>query len=225
MSGLETDAGVRDMEPMTQDAREPMFNAPWPALTVSVVIVALYAMQGGLGDAAFLRLTLRPADLWAGDWIGLVTSLFLHGSWGHVLMNAAFALAFGAPVARFLGLGPGGALSFLGFYLLCGVLAGLGYALIHPSGLAPLVGASGAVAGLMGAASRLLERRGVLGRLLSPTVVSMGLAWLAVNLLVAVTGLAPGLQAGASVAWEAHLVGFVAGALLIGPLARLRGRV
>ncbi|MDB5455890.1 MAG: Rhomboid family protein [Caulobacter sp.] len=212
------------MEAMTQDVREPMFNAPWPALTVAVTIVALYAVQGGLDDATFLRLTLRPADLWAGDWIGLLTSLFLHGGWAHALMNAAFALAFGAPVARFLGLGPGGALSFLGFYLLCGVLAGLGFALIHPNEQAPLVGASGAVAGLMGAAARLIERRGVLGRLLSPVVVSMGVAWLVVNLLVAVTGLAPGLQAGAAVAWEAHLVGFAAGALLIGPLAWIRGR-
>jgi membrane associated rhomboid family serine protease len=207
-----------------QDAHEPMFNAPWPALTVAVVIVALYAVQGGLSDAAFLRLTLRPADLWAGDWTGLVTSQFLHFNWAHALMNAVFALAFGAPVARFLGLNLAGALSFFGFYLLCGALAGLGYALIHPHSATMLYGASGAVSGLTGAAARLFDRRGVLGPVFSPMAVALGATTLGINLLFALTGLFPGLPAGVGVAWEAHVIGFVAGLLLIGPLARLRGR-
>jgi membrane associated rhomboid family serine protease len=89
-----------------------------------------------------------------------------------------------------------------------------------------MVGASGAASGLVAGASRLVAGRGRLGPIWAPFVITMGLAWLLVNLLVAgvmavgATGLLPG-TGGAGVAWEAHLAGFLAGALLIGPFARL----
>ena len=62
-----------------------------------------------------LSYAFSPALLAEGQWVGLVTSLFLHGNWAHALMNAAFALAFGAPVAAYLGARLGGALLFFAF--------------------------------------------------------------------------------------------------------------
>src|SRR5690606_11324342 len=119
-----------------------------------------------------------------GRWTPLITAIFLHGGWLHLFINAAFLLAFGVPVARYLGSSLSSALMFFIFFLVCGVLGSLAYAAFDPSSRQLMVGASGAVAGLMGAASRLVERRGRLGPFSSRTVIFMGLAWLAVNLLV-----------------------------------------
>lgn len=201
---------------------ERMFNAPWPALAVAGVILASYAAQGLLPDQG-QAYALYPAEVMAGRPLGLLTSLFLHGGWPHALMNAAFGLAFGAPVARLFGLRAAGVLAFFIFYLLCGVLAGLTFVALHRTGLNPVVGASGAVAGLMGAAARLMERRDRLGSPFSRSALSMAAAWIIVNLLIAATGWAPG-SGGAPVAWEAHLGGFAAGLVLVGPFARLLRR-
>jgi membrane associated rhomboid family serine protease len=135
-------------------------------------------------------------------------------------MNAAFAVAFGSPVARFFGLGGRGVGVLALFYVVCGVLANLAFAGVHPHEATPLVGASGAISGLMGAAARLIGGRGEVGPMLSPPVLAIGAATIVANLLVAGTGLAPGLG-GSTIAWEAHLGGFLAGVLLIGPTARL----
>src|SRR5688572_26890250 len=107
---------------------EPMFNAPWPALVLVALIVGGYAVQSrGPLEALVLSFAFSPALLDEGQWTGLVSSLFLHGSWTHALMNAGFALAFGAPVAAYFGTRPGGALLFFLFYIVSGVLANLGY--------------------------------------------------------------------------------------------------
>src|SRR4051812_692328 len=112
--------------------REPMFNAPWPVTVVVVAIVGAYALQVLWGaDAAVDRFGLHPALLWRGDFGALIAMLFLHGGWPHAIMNALAALAFGAPVARFLGTGPRGGAAFFAFYVLCGVLSGVGYAAMH----------------------------------------------------------------------------------------------
>ncbi|OJU12925.1 MAG: hypothetical protein BGN86_02455 [Caulobacterales bacterium 68-7] len=201
--------------------REPVFNAPWTAVLMAAVLILCFLGQGGLSESQFYDWTLRPTAVLAGDPTGLFTSMFLHGGWAHVLMNAAFCLAFGAPVARLLGTDARGASATFGLYIVCGLLAGAGYVALHTSSDAPVVGASGAVAGLMGAASRLIATPGQVGPLRSRPVISMALAWLVVNLLVAVFGF-PG-SGGAAIAWEAHLAGYVAGLLLIGPTARLVG--
>jgi membrane associated rhomboid family serine protease len=203
--------------------REPLFNAPWPALALVAAIVGGYALQSqGPLEALMLSYAFSPALLAEGQWMGLVTSLFLHGNWAHALMNAAFALAFGAPVAAYLGTRLGGALLFFAFYMVCGVLANLGYAGLHLYEQTALVGASGAVAGLMGAASRLMAGQGDLGPILSRPVLGMGAAWLAVNLLIGFIGstLIPGAQ-GMAIAWEAHVAGFVVGVLLMSPVSWL----
>lgn len=204
--------------------REPIFNAPWPPLLISAVIVGLYALQSTAPLGAVVdRFGFSPAALAAGEWARLVTALFVHGTWTHALLNGAFALAFGAPVARFLGASPSGVIGFFVFYFGCGVLASLGHAAVHPGDATPLVGASGAVSGLMGAAARLIATRGErLGGLTSPPVISMSVALLIVNMLLAVFG-APG-SGGMPIAWEAHLFGFAAGLFGIGLITGLFGR-
>ncbi|WP_374575475.1 rhomboid family intramembrane serine protease [Phenylobacterium sp.] len=199
--------------------REPIFNAPWPALAIVAAIVGGYALQSLFPqDPIIARYGFSPAGFAAGERASVVTALFIHGGWAHALMNAAGALAFGAPVARLFGLRVAGVAAFFAFYLICGVISIWSYALIHPGAQIILVGASGAVSGLMGAVSRLLAGRGRLGPFLSAPVIGMAAAWVIINLLVAVLGLTPGMGQ-TPVAWEAHLTGYAAGLLLVGPFA------
>src|SRR5258708_6170570 len=107
--------------------REPAFNAPWTILALIAVLLAVHGCRLALG-VGLGRFALTSEDLDQGRWTPLISHLFVHASWAHVLMNCAFALAFGAPVARFLGAGGRGALAFFAFFLLCGLLAALGYA-------------------------------------------------------------------------------------------------
>lgn len=213
-------------DPGQRPAPEPIVNAPWPVVALTLAIIGAYLLQSRypldwVADAfAFspALLTSQPERL--------LTSLFVHGAWAHALLNAAFVLAFGAPVARLFGARLVGVMAFFGFYVLCGVVASLGFALLHWGQAAALIGASGAASGLMGAAARIIGGRGRVGPLFSQAVTGMGLAWLLVNAIMAVApgGLIPGVGASASVGWEAHLAGFAAGVLLIGPFGRLAPR-
>jgi membrane associated rhomboid family serine protease len=203
--------------------REPVLNAPWPPLLLCLTLLALYAAQSAWGGFAAIEAhALIPVRVITGEWGGLATHLFLHGGWAHVLLNTAGLLAFGTAVARLLGLGVRGGAAFLAFYLACGVLAGAAFVALNPVGETPVVGASGAVAGLMAGASRLIERPGRLSGWRSPPVIGMGAAWLVINIAAAVLGTLPG-AGGASIAWEAHLAGYAAGLLLIAPAWRLSG--
>ncbi|MFY8208334.1 MAG: rhomboid family intramembrane serine protease [Caulobacter sp.] len=202
---------------------EPILNAPWPALLVAAAVIIPHLLLQGASQEVIYSLALVPREFWEGRWTGAVTMLFVHGGWIHAIMNAAFGLAFGAPVSRVLGLNVRGGGIFCLFYLVCGVIAGVGFAAIHPEGMSPVVGASGAIAGLMGAAARTMDSApGQLGPMFGPRVISLGLGWLVVNLVLAVTGSLLTMGAG-GVAWEAHLIGFAVGVLLIGPFARWAG--
>ena len=209
--------------------REPAFNLPWPVAVLAVVLIGAHAARLGLRvpPDAF---ALTRSDLLSGAIAPLFTYIFVHGSWPHVLLNSLFCVAFGAPVARWLGTGARGGLAFFVFFIACGVTAGVGYGGWfdltvflgrHPSEWA-LVGASGAASGLMGAAARLIEGRGRLGSIVGRQVVGMGAAWVLANVVLGVFGLTPG-TGGAPVAWEAHIIGFFAGVLLIGITGRLAG--
>lgn len=204
--------------------REPMFNIPLAALLVIVSIVGSYAVQQFLPPSDWIGLALSPKGLADGRWWPLVTSLFLHSGWLHALANAGWALAFGPPVARLMGAGPRGTAVFLLFYLVCGALAGWAFCLVHPGETGLVVGASGAVSALMGGASRLIDWRGHLAPVWTRTAIAMAVFMVIGNVLLSFSGLTPGAE-GLSIAWEAHIGGFFAGLLLIGPFARLaRGR-
>jgi membrane associated rhomboid family serine protease len=206
-------------------AAEPILRAPWPPLLIAALILLFYMGQTLTADptAVAQEFGFSAAAFQGGNWGGLITALFVHGNWPHAILNSLFALAFGAPVVRLFGKGALASAVFFAFYFACGALASLGFVLLHLGSPAVLVGASGAVAGLMGAASRLIERRGTLAPFTSRTVMGMAAAWVAVNLVFAVAGLK--LVAGPMpVAWEAHLIGYAAGLLLVGPVAHLLRR-
>lgn len=207
---------------LTEPSSERILLAPPVALLVAASMPALYWFQERQYDYG-LSLAFRPESLFTGGWWpGLVTSMFLHGGWAHVAMNAVGALAFGPPIARLLP-GARGAAAFLAFYMVCGVIAVIGYALVHPTTQGPLVGASGAVFGLIGGALRLLGRRdGRIRPLRDPRFLKTAGVLMALNAVTGLIGLAPGME-GAQIAWEAHAFGFVAGALLLGPWVRLFG--
>ena len=204
--------------------REPPFRGPWTVWTIALVMMACYAVQSLVldSDVAVAAFAFWPAQLDHGRFAPLLTALFVHGSWSHAGMNAVGALAFGAPVARYFGLGPRGALGLLLFYMTCGALSCLGYAAAHLHDMTPLVGASGAVSGLLGGSSRLLERRGVISPLASRTVVASTAAWVVINALMGLMHYAPGLGE-VNVAWEAHIAGYFAGLLLVRPFTALFG--
>ncbi len=221
----------RTLERPTKDAdlngerrSEPVFNAPWPAIAVIVSIPLLNFVQQkyldptGLSDA----FTLVPAEALAGRWETFLTYMALHAGWTHALINTTGALAFAPAVAKLLGGRAGGVFGFFLFYIVCGVAAGLGYALLHPHAGYPVVGASGAISGLMGAAIRLLNPERRLAPVLSRTVVATTAAFAVLNAVLGLTSLTP-MAGGGPVAWEAHIIGFLAGLLLIGPWAALFG--
>ena len=207
--------------------REPAFNIPWPVAVLAVGLIGAHAARLLLGISVD-AFALTRSDLKMGVVGPLFTYMLVHGSWTHVLLNTVFSIAFGAPVSRWLGGGPRGGLAFFVFFIACGVVAGLGYGglfdLTVRFGRAPadwaMVGASGAASGLMGAASRLVEGRGRLGSMVGSRVVGMGAAWILANAVLGLSGLTPG-TGGAPVAWEAHIIGFFAGVLLIGLAGRL----
>jgi membrane associated rhomboid family serine protease len=215
----QTDAPIDQPGPQ----RERIFNAPWTIVALPALLIALYALQSiVLSDPQVAHWSLTRAALAAGRWQTLLTALFLHASWTHVLMNSVTIVAFGPPAARLMGTDARGAATFYAFYLTCGVLAGLGFLAVDPDATAGVVGASGAVSGLLGAASRIIEGRGRIGPIFGRTVLGMALAWTIANVILGVTGWTPG-AAGLQVAWQAHLAGYLAGVLLIGPFARLSG--
>jgi membrane associated rhomboid family serine protease len=205
--------------------REPMFNAPWPATTLVGALAGSYAAQTWLGGGRDMAAVagFAPEDLVNGRWWTILLALVIHASWMHVLSNALGALIFGPPVARLFGPGLKAAGAFFLFFVVCGVVASLGWAALPWGESVAAVGASGAVFGLIGAASRLYGRETGLSPILSPLPMGMAVAFIVVNLLYGIFG-TPLMEPGVVVAWEAHVVGFIAGLLLVGPFASVLDR-
>jgi membrane associated rhomboid family serine protease len=152
------------------------------------------------------------------NWLSPVVSMFLHGSWGHLLFNGLFLWVFGNNIEDVMGRG-----RFLVFYLLCGIAAAVTHVLLQPASAVPTVGASGAISGVMGAYLLLFPRVRV--RMLFIFVIFFRviplpawlvlLWWFGLQVLLGVldaTALEP-TQGGVAV-W-AHVGGFVAGLALV----------
>ncbi|HEY2049137.1 MAG TPA: rhomboid family intramembrane serine protease [Caulobacteraceae bacterium] len=221
---------LQEAEGLRVRRREPAINAPWVVTGLILALIAAHGARVWTG-MSLDPLAVTSQDFDHGGYAQFITYQFAHGSWAHVLMNSAFVLAFGAPVARYFGEGGRGSLVFLVFFLVCGVLAAASYGgyldLLawlgrHPPPPWALVGASGAASGLMGAAARLIQGHGRVGQLGGRTVVAMTLAWIGINLVLGLSGLTPGAGA-VPVAWQAHILGYFAGLLLIGPFGALAG--
>lgn len=144
------------------------------------------------------------------------TSMFLHGSWGHIITNSLFLWVFGNNVEDSMGRG-----RFLGFYILCGLAAAATHVLINPASPVPTVGASGAISGVLGAYLLLYPRVRV-RMFFPPFFVFHVVAWLVllywfvVQLLTGIPELNPMRRdvSGGVAVW-AHVGGFVAGVLLV----------
>ncbi len=146
------------------------------------------------------------------EWLTLLTCIFLHGGWAHFLGNMWFLVIFGDNVEDRLG-----RLGYLLFYLLAGFAASLAHLLSEPGSTAPTVGASGAIAGVMGAYLVLYPRARVLTLvplgfilelLVLPAKVFLGI-WFVMQVVLG--SLSLGMQRGGGVAFWAHAGGFVAG--------------
>lgn len=205
--------------------REPIFTAPPLVILFPAVLIALYALQFLASPETQLQIldgfALSPTLLRAGYYELLITHIFLHGSWLHVLVNSAFCLAFATPLVRAMGRGIGGVASYIVFFLLCGVAGGLGYCLLNWHSSVPVVGASGAISGLVGAAVRLRgDSEGPdIKPLWHPRVLTMTLVWLIMNAGTMFLPLSVG--EGMVVAWQAHIAGYLFGLILISPWMRL----
>jgi membrane associated rhomboid family serine protease len=146
-------------------------------------------------------------------WPTLITSMFLHGSWSHVIGNMWYLWIFGDNVEDRVGHG-----RFIIFYLLCGIAAGLGQVAMDPNSMLPTIGASGAIAGVMGAYFVLYPQSRVLtfvpfplfDVIEVPAIFLLGF-WFLMQLFNAGAVAAAANAGGGGVAFAAHVVGFVVG--------------
>lgn len=188
------------------------------AANLVVWALQLWGSAGGEGDV-LQTYGVVPARFLVDPWGALptlCTSMFMHGSWAHLFGNLLFLHIFGDNVEDALGRG-----RFLAFYLGSGVVAGLAEVWVEPSSWVPMVGASGAIAGVLGAYLVLFPRSPifVLNSFLLPWPILVFPAWLAIGMwfvLNLVGGVASlGMGHGGGVAYFAHLGGFLAGLLAI----------
>lgn len=216
--------------------REPAFNLPAGLVGVLVVLVAIHAVRTyllprSIDEELIFNFAFLPArydhplaeQSLAWLWSPITYSL-LHGSWDHLIFNGFWMVAFGAPVIRRIGIA-----RLAVFWCLSAVAAVALHIAFHWGDMAVVVGASGVVAGLMGAAARFvfspsgrisrqfahLNRRLTVGEALSNrSVVFFAGIWFLTNLLIGLGVFAFG--GAASIAWEAHIGGFLFGFLLFG---------
>lgn len=231
---------------MTQQRRQPVLFAPRIILVLLVLLIAVHIFRVILLPEhenfiitmfGVLPARYSPDIIQAfpgGVWSALpafLTYSFLHADFMHLAINCLWLLAFGSAMARVLGNG-----RFLVLYLASALAAGMAHVLVDSGSLIPMVGASGAISGTMGAGFRALPLMPGMARIFmddphgstpSPRLLSltdrrfllMSGVWLVSNALFGLTGIRVGEDV-LMIAWDAHVAGFVTGALLIGVLLR-----
>ena len=217
------------MIPVRDD--NPAHITPFVTYGLIAICVLVYLWQWStdlsLREAIYQGLGLIPGVLtgrapdewqavpWVPGWLTVFSSMFLHGSVGHLLGNMIFLWVFGNNIEDAMGHG-----RFIVFYLVCGCAAVLAQVVPDPGSLVPMVGASGAISGVLGAYLLLYPRARILIALPPPLIfITVGwfraiwvlTAWFALQLLMSI-----GLPAdGGGVAFGAHVGGFIAGLALI----------
>ncbi|WP_084462514.1 rhomboid family intramembrane serine protease [Oceanibaculum pacificum] len=205
-------------------------------LTILLIVacIAVFAWQASLGDDAgnravyalglipsvLLGTQVLPAGVALVDpWMTVLTSMFLHGGWLHLGGNMLYLWIFGNNVEEALG-----RVRYLLFYLLCGGAAAFLQVAADPASGVPMIGASGAISGVLGAYLLLFPRTNVwvliplgLFTRMTPLPAILVLGFYFVIQIVSAL-LDTGSEGG--VAWYAHIGGFVAGMLLVGLLKR-----
>jgi len=196
--------------------RDVIASRTFPFITITIIVLNALAWMLELSlDPRELREFLYvygvvPADFHAPT---LVTSMFLHGSWSHILGNMWYLWIFGDNVEDQCGHG-----RFVVFYLLCGIAAAMGQVMINSSSMLPTIGASGAIAGVMGAYFILYPQSRVLTLIPIfwfevielPAIVLLGF-WFLMQLVNAGALAASTNSTGGGVAFAAHVAGFLVG--------------
>ena len=223
--------------------REPIFNIPPMVLSLLAIMIAVMVYRSTLDEDAdthfVLLMALIPARLvgyaaelpggMAAVYTQFVTHMFVHGDAMHLAFNGASMLAFAGALEKRIG-----AIRLLLFFFVCGFAGAITFIIINPGLLAPMIGASGAIAGMMGGVMRFffsaLDDGGGLRRLnedprsiplksLSAALRDRRLqvvtaAFVVMN-LAAMIGFGD-VNASNAIAWEAHVGGYIAGLFLFG---------
>jgi membrane associated rhomboid family serine protease len=205
---------VGGMIPFGDASRRPR---RFPIVTIAIILAnaIVFLMELGGGDAFVRQWSVIPSDIVAGRyWVTILTAMFIHGGWMHIIGNMVFLWAFGLEVEDAMG-----RLPYLGFYLLSGLVASLARIAAMPRSTVPNLGASGAIAGVMGAFLITYPRDQIktlilFGWFLRVTVVPAALLigfWFLIQLFSQVGSVASAQSGG--VAYMAHVGGFIFGAV------------
>lgn len=201
----------------------PRVRVPWATLALTLAAVGAFLVLSLTAEPERRALVLRwgavPDDLFgaqpwwsvfaSGEVLTLLTALFVHAAWPHLIGNLAFLLIFGLSAERVLG-----SRRFLALFLACGMLANLAAALVLRESQRPIIGMSGAVSAIVGAYIALFPRAHLglvlpLGLFLEfvriPAIWLIGF-WILIQITFSLVGPSFG-----QVAWAAHIGGFIAG--------------
>ena len=178
--------------------------------------VAVFLAELNLGDAFVKQWAFTPAEFFAHPaqyFPTILTSMFLHGGWLHLIGNMAYLWSFGDNVENNFG-----HLPFLVFYIIAGVLAMFAQAAFMPGSTLPNVGASGAIAGVLGAYILMFPRGTVklltnAGIIHLPALVAIG-GWILLQFISAAGEFAKTAAEAGGIAYMAHIGGFFAGMVL-----------
>jgi membrane associated rhomboid family serine protease len=202
------------MIPLSDASRRPV---NFPIVTVGLIVlnVVVFVLELSGGDEFVKQWSVIPADIVAGrHWITILTAMFMHGSWMHIIGNMIFLWAFGPEIEDAMG-----PVRYLGFYLLGGLVASAAQIAMAASSTVPNLGASGAIAAVMGAFIVTYPRDKIktllfLGWFVTiamlPAALLIGI-WIVTQLFSQVGSVA-NVQAG-GVAYMAHIGGFFFGAI------------
>ncbi len=199
--------------PLKDASRRPV-RAPVCTGIIIAINVVVFLLELTRGDAFVTQWSLVPAQITSGhQWITILTAMFMHGSWSHIIGNMVFLWAFGPEIEDAMGRG-----RYLVFYLLGGVIAMLAQVVADPHSTVPNLGASGAIAAVMGAFIVTYPRDRIKSILLIfifvkitfiPAAVLIGF-WFLIQLVHA--GKVAQVHTG-GVAYLAHVGGFIFGAV------------
>ena len=187
-------------------------------IVLNVLIFLYQATMDSYALNAFVETWGIVPDVISQHLYSLLTSMFLHGGWLHLLGNMLFLWVFGRNVEDLIGSG-----RFALFYLCCGLVAAVVQVIANPYSRVPTIGASGAIAGVMGAYLIKFPRARIVTLVpififittMEIPAAFMLLWWFVIQLLSGFGSLAETDYTGGGVAWFAHVGGFVAGMLLI----------
>ena len=197
--------------PLSDASRRPTH---FPFVTLSIIVINVFVFIKELmgGEAFVLTWAAVPANITAGhQWITILTSMFMHGSWSHILGNMVFLWAFGPEVEDAMN-----PLRYSAFYLIGGMVAMLAQVAASPASTVPTLGASGAIAAVMGAFLVTYPRDQI--RSLLVIFIFVRVTFIPAALLIGVWFLMQLLNAGSvatvqtgGVAYLAHVGGFIFG--------------